>query len=110
MKKVNAAEFREIVQNHPYVVAKFAADWCGPCRQLSPIIKLVEPNFSQIEFLEIDIDHELDLSLEFGAKSFPTIVFISHGAIEKESNGEIKRLVGLQSPYELKKAFEWLIR
>ncbi len=110
MKKVNAAEFREIVQNHPYVVAKFAADWCGPCRQLTPIIKLVEPDFPQIEFLEIDVDHELDLAVEFGVRGLPNIVFISHGAIEKESNGKIKRLVGLQSPVELKKAFEWLIR
>ena len=110
MKKVTAAEFREIAQNHPYVVVKFSANWCGPCRQLSPIIKLVEPNFPQIEFLEIDIDHERDLAVEFGVRGLPNIVFISHGAIAKESNGEIKRLVGLQSPYELKKAFEWLIR
>jgi thioredoxin 1 len=109
MKKVNAAEFREIVQNHPYVVVKFAADWCGPCRQLSPIIKLVEPNFSQIEFLEIDIDYELDLSLELGAKSFPNIVFFSHGETLKDSNGEIKRLIGLQSVNVLTKAFESLL-
>ncbi len=110
MKKVNAAEFREIVQNHPYVVVKFAADWCGPCIQLSANIKLVEPNFPQIDFLEIDIDHEPVLTAEFVVKSLPNIVFISHGAIAKESNGEIKRLIGLQSPNELKKAFEWLIR
>jgi len=109
MKKVNAAEFREIVQNHPYVVVKFGANWCGPCRQLSPIIELVEPNFPQIEFLDIDVDNELELSLELGAKSFPNIVFVSHGETLKNSNGEIKRLIGVQSVNELTKAFESLL-
>lgn len=109
MKKVNAAEFREIVQNHPYVVVKFGAEWCGPCRQLSPIIKLVEPNFPQIEFLDIDIDNELELSRELGVKSFPNIVFISHGETLKDSKGEIKRLVGELSVNELTKAFESLL-
>ncbi len=110
MKKVNAAEFREIVQNHPYVVVKFATDWCTHCKPMSQHIKLAEPDFPQIQFLEIDADHELDLAFEFGIKAAPTIVFVSHGAIEKESNGEIKRLVGKRSPDELKEAFEWLIR
>ncbi len=109
MKKVNATEFREIVQNHPYVVVKFAADWCGPCKLMAANIQLVQPNFSQIEFLEIDIDYELDLSLELGAKSFPNIVFFSHGETLKDSNGEIKRLIGVQSVNVLTKAFESLL-
>jgi thioredoxin 1 len=109
MKKVNAAEFREIAQNHPYVVVKFTANWCGPCRQLSPIIKLVEPNFPQIEFLEIDVDHELDLPVELEVKGLPNIVFFLHGETLKDSNGEIKRLIGVQSVNVLTKAFESLL-
>jgi thioredoxin 1 len=109
MKKVNAAEFREIAQNHPYVVVKFGANWCGPCRQLSPIIKLVEPSFPQIEFLEIDVDHELDLAVEFEVNGLPNIVFVSHGETLKDSNGEIKRLIGIQSVNVLTKAFESLL-
>ena len=109
MKKVNAAEFREIVQNHPYVVAKFAADWCGPCKLMAANIQLAESNFPRIEFLEIDVDYELDLAVEFEVKGLPNIVFVSHGETLKDSNGEIKRLIGVQSVNVLTKAFESLL-
>ena len=109
MKKVNAAEFREISQNHPYVVVKFATDWCTYCKPMSQHIKLVEPNFPQIEFLEIDVDHELDLAVEFEVRGLPNIVFVSHGETLKDSNGEIKILKGVQSVNVLTKAFESLL-
>lgn len=109
MKKVNAAEFREIAQNHPYVVVKFATDWCTHCKPMSQHIKLAEPDFPQIQFLEIDADHELDLAFEFAVRSVPNIVFVSHGEIVKDPNGEIKRIQGKQSLDVLTKAFESLL-
>ena len=80
-------------------VLDFYANWCGPCRMISPFLdELAEELKGQIYIYKINIDQERELAATFGASSIPLLVFIptkgqpqaNRGALPKE---EIKRAI-----------------
>lgn len=82
-------------------VLKFSADWCGPCRMLQPTFEKVSNDFSDVNFVTIDIDEEQDRASEYKIRAVPTIVF------EKDGK-EVDRLVGLVSEDIIRKTIEGL--
>ena len=71
-------------------VKKFYADWCGPCKMLTPIMEQVKGNFSDIDFQNIDIESQYEVAQKYYVRSVPTVII--------EKNGEeIHRFAGLQS-------------
>ena len=75
-------------------IVDFYADWCGPCRQVSPILKqLAEKYKDQIIIYKVNVDNDKELALAFGVKSIPTFLFIPNdgkpqmaiGALSKEA-------------------------
>ncbi len=58
-------------------VVDFYATWCGPCKQLSPILeKLAKEYEGKIYIYKVDIDKEVELTTKFGISSVPTLLFI----------------------------------
>lgn len=58
-------------------IVDFYADWCGPCRQVSPILKqLAEQYKDQIVVYKVNVDKEKELAMAFGIQSVPTLLFI----------------------------------
>lgn len=58
-------------------IVDFYADWCGPCRQVSPILKqLAEQYKDQIVVYKVNVDNEKELAMAFGIQSIPTFLFI----------------------------------
>lgn len=83
----------------------FYADWCGPCKMVSPIIEeLSEEYAGKIDFYKIDTDAEQELAMAFGIRSIPSLLFIPKdgqpqmavGALPKDTLIEIieKELLG----------------
>lgn len=79
--------------NKPALI-DFYADWCGPCRILSPVIEEVAKEYAgQILVYKVNTDKERQLSMNLGIQSLPTLVFIpidgqpqaTMGALPKES-------------------------
>jgi thioredoxin len=75
-------------------IIDFYADWCGPCRQLSPLVEEVAKEYAgKIVVYKVDTDKETALSQSMGISGLPTLLFIpaqgkpqmSMGAIPKES-------------------------
>ena len=78
-----------LLSSKPMVV-DFFATWCGPCKQLAPILEEVEKNHQgDVIFQRIDVDQKPDLAQEFGIQGVPTLLFIT-------PTGEYQSLVGLQ--------------
>lgn len=71
-------------------VKKFYADWCGPCKMLSPIMEQVKSNFGDIDFQNIDIESQYEIAQKYYVRSVPTVI------IEKDGE-EVHRFAGLQS-------------
>ena len=60
----------------------FYADWCGPCKMLSPILESMDANI-----LKINVDTHEDLATKFGVMSIPTICFFQDGKLERREIG-----------------------
>lgn len=74
------------------MVVDFFATWCGPCKQLEPIIEGIEQNHKgEVIFQRIDVDQEPELAREFNIEAIPMLMFLT-------PSGEYQTLVGLQEP------------
>lgn len=83
--------FKELTKNK--VLVDFYADWCGPCKMLSPILEQVE---SPIKVIKINVDKHDDLAREYGVMSIPTLVLF-------ENNKELKRNIGFIGKEQVEK-------
>lgn len=57
-------------------VLKFEAEWCGQCKALTPILKRVLENHTDITLITIDIETEEETTLKYNIRNLPTLVFI----------------------------------
>ena len=71
-------------------VKKFYADWCGPCKVLTPLMENVKTKFTNVKFENVDIDSQFEVAQKYFVRSVPTVII--------EKNGkEVQRMVGVQS-------------
>jgi len=74
------------------VLLDFAADWCGPCRQLAPTIDQVAQNFagqSRVIIGRVDVDQQPELSDRYGVEILPTLLYLKNGRVQKTSVGPV---------------------
>lgn len=61
-------------------VIDYFADWCSPCKLLSPVLEEISNEHPEIDFYKVDTEIEGDLSIQFGIRSIPSILYIPlHG-------------------------------
>lgn len=81
MKKINEKEFINVIQSERLVVVDFYADWCMPCRFLSPVLEKLSKQFKDVEFYKINVDENQELAFEYGISSIPTVLFFRKGKV-----------------------------
>lgn len=88
MKKVNQAEFKEIIKKGKFVV-DFYADWCGPCKMIAPHLESLdqELNADGVEILKINVDENGELAEEMKIQFIPFIAVFSDGAQKNSFSG-----------------------
>jgi len=91
--EVDSKEFREILSKYKVVVADFWAEWCMPCRIVSPIIeKLARKYAGRAVFVKVNVDYNQDLAAENGILSIPTIIVYVNGREYERFIGAFPRL------------------
>lgn len=86
MKIVNKEEFEAII-NSGSVIVDFYADWCGPCKMLSPVLEELSSAYPEIQFIKVNVDNEPDLSSKYGVMSIPALFAVKDGEVKKQAVG-----------------------
>ena len=72
----------EATTSEGVALVDFWAPWCGPCRMISPVIEELAEEFEgKAKICKVNTDEQQDLSMKFGVKSIPTIVFMKDGEV-----------------------------
>lgn len=96
--KLNKENFeKEVVQSEKTVLVDFYADWCGPCKMLSPILEEIASELGEkVKVGKLNVDESNDLAFEYEVMSIPTLILFENGKVAD-------RLTGLRSKDEIRK-------
>lgn len=84
---INKENFEELVHSEKTVLIDFYADWCGPCRMVSPIVDEIAEEYPEFLVGKINVDDEPELAMKFGVVSIPTLVVMKNGEIADQQAG-----------------------
>jgi thioredoxin 1 len=96
MLHADDSNFSQLVSSG-LILVDFFADWCGPCRMLTPILETLASDMADtITIVKLDVDHAQKTTASFQITSVPTLILFKNGK-------EINRIVGLKDLDTLKK-------
>ena len=80
LKKLNNHNFQnEIIENVGIALVDFYADWCGPCKMLSPIIDEIAEERTDITVGKVNVDENNSLAAKYNVMSIPTMIIFKNG-------------------------------
>ena len=85
--KITRDNFDLVKNSEKTVLLDFYADWCGPCRMVSPIVDEIAEEHPEYFIGKINVDEEGELAAQFGVMSIPTLVVIRGGQIVANQPG-----------------------
>ena len=85
--KVNKSNFEDIKNSEKKVLLDFYADWCGPCRMVSPLIDEIAQENPQLLVGKVNVDDQPELAAAFGVSSIPMLAVLQNGRLINKSVG-----------------------
>ena len=74
------SKFSELLKTPEPVLVDFSAEWCGPCKQLKPILEQLKSKIGDsAKIIKIDVDKNKSLSVQFQIRSVPTLILFKDG-------------------------------
>ena len=78
---------QEVLQSEKPVLVDFYADWCGPCKMLSPVIDELAGEVSDIKICKVNTDEADTIALKYRVMSIPTLILFKNGEVTATSVG-----------------------
>jgi len=101
---VTEQSFDEIIQKSKVpVLIDFWAEWCGPCKMLTPVIEELAAEYGEtVKIAKVNVDQQSNLAARYGIRSIPTIIIFRGGEI-------VEQMVGMQAKEALKAKLDSLL-
>lgn len=93
IKQVTDSSFeQDVISASKPVLVDFWAEWCGPCRALTPILEdVATSHHEQIDIVKVNIDENPDTPSKFGVMSIPTLILFKNGQVEAMKMGLLSK-------------------
>ncbi|MDO4415797.1 MAG: thioredoxin [Erysipelotrichaceae bacterium] len=83
----NEEEFDQILKDNEAVFVDFYADWCGPCKMVSPIVEELAGERTDVKFIKVNVDDLPEVAERFGIMSIPTLIYFKNGEVAGQTLG-----------------------
>tara|TARA_Y100000310_G_scaffold334233_1_gene413560 strand:- start:92138 stop:92446 length:309 start_codon:yes stop_codon:yes gene_type:complete len=88
MQEITEQNFQtEALDQKGVVIVDFYTDWCGPCKQLAPILEELSKEMKEVKFLKINAEEAANLASHYGVRSVPTLVLLKEGEVKDTITG-----------------------
>ena len=85
--KLTEENFNLVESSDKRVLIDFYADWCGPCKMVSPIVDQIAEEYPQYLIAKVNVDEQPSIAAQFGVMSIPTLVVIENSTIINQAVG-----------------------
>ena len=86
------SSFSKIINQPKPVLIDFYADWCGPCKMMSPVLKQVKDNLGErVSIIKIDVDKNQELAAKYQVRGVPTLMLFKNGKQLWRQSGVIQK-------------------
>ena len=102
---LNSNNFNEEISNtDQLILIDFFANWCGPCKMLSPVISQIAEEYSNsVKVCKVNVDENQELAQKYNVESIPTLIFLKEGKV-------LQRSVGFCTKSELTSVMDNLVK
>jgi thioredoxin 1 len=84
----------EVLDSDKLSVIDFWAEWCGPCRAIGPVIEELSNEYQgKVNVGKVNVDHNPNISMNYGITSIPAILFIKGGKVVDKQIGAVPKSV-----------------
>lgn len=84
----------EVLKSDKLTMIDFWAEWCGPCRAISPVVEELATTYDgKVNIGKLNVDNNPNVSTQFGITSIPAILFIKNGQVVDKQIGAVPKSV-----------------
>ena len=83
---------QSVLESKQLVIVDFWAQWCGPCRKLTPVLEQIQNEFkNEIKVIKVDADKNINTAREYGISSLPSVLIFKDGEVKEIMAGMMQK-------------------